>query len=258
MRSFVCAAAAAALAVSGCAAPVMSAPTTAEASASTQVVYGYAWADGEGRLRVVPKSETFEKHEGGFSGYRLSPVAEAKELRLDYGAATYGRVTVACDLKETEGQVALDDKGLGRTACKPSDLATELERGPVALRAEHRDGRATRINEILVPDWPDLKTAQGTIQRVDDSTVLFSSGGKQVKLGYTYATVFFRTTAKCGDGWLTGRPVNANQDGLGTKQCAADDLTEALSKLRHPVLVKVDYTPEVDSLEQVWEVFGDA
>ncbi|SDJ53248.1 hypothetical protein SAMN05421874_102121 [Nonomuraea maritima] len=264
--------AAAAFAVGGCAVPAamstpVSTPTTLSsdtvsatqtAASPSGVVYGWAWSDGQGHLRIVPKAESFVKQSSGFTGYQLKDVPGAEEVRLDYGAATFGRVTVECGLKETEGNVALDAKGLGRTACTPADLTDGLERGPVALRAEYRTGKATRINEILVSDWPDLRTATGTIQRVNDTTVLLSTGGKQVKLGYSFATAFYRTTAGCGDGWLTGRPVNADKDGLGKKQCSADDLTAALAKLHDPVRVKVDYTPGVDSLEQVWEVFGDA
>lgn len=260
--------AAAAFAVGGCAVPAaMSTPTTLSsdtvsatqaATAPSGVVYGWAWSDGQGRLRVVPKAESFVKQPSGFVGYQLKEIPGAEELSLDYGAATFGRVTVECGLKETEGNVALDAKGLGRTMCAPADLTDGLKRGPVALRAEYRAGKATRVNEILVSDWPDLRTATGTIQRVNDTTVLLSTGGKQVKLGYSFATAFFRATAGCGDGWLTGKPVNADKDGLGKKQCSADDLTAALAKVHDPVRVKVEYTPGVDSLEQVWEVFGDA
>ncbi|MFC5830477.1 hypothetical protein [Nonomuraea insulae] len=215
-------------------------------AAPTAFVYGYAWPDGQGHLRVVPRSAA------------LKAVAGAKELRLDYTGAAYGRITVACDLKETEGRANVDAKGLGRTMCKPADLAATLGRGPVPVRVEHRGGKATRVNEILVKDWPDPRLAKGTLKRVNDTTVLFATGGKTVKLGYAYTTTFSRTTARCGDGWLAGRPVNASQNGLGKKDCTWKDLTKALKGVRHPVLVKIDYTPGVDSLNQVWEIFGDA
>ncbi|GAA3234092.1 hypothetical protein [Nonomuraea helvata] len=229
-------------------------PAHAEA---TKVVYGYAWADGTGHLRVVPKSAAFVRKDG-FVGYRLKAVTGAKEVRLGYTRASYGRVTVACDLKETEGQVALDAKGLGRTACKPGDLDDSLDRGPVPLRVEYQGSRAVRINEFLVQGWPAARTARGTLKRVNDSTVLFATGGKQVKLGYTYATSFHRTTARCQDAWLAGKPVNADKNGLGKKSCTAADLTRALKTAKHPVLVKIDYTPGVDGVNEVWEVFGDA
>ncbi|SEG99028.1 hypothetical protein SAMN05444920_112182 [Nonomuraea solani] len=246
MRLLACATAAA-LALSALAVP---------ASAAT-VVYGYAWADGKGKLRIVPKSATFVKSQG-FKGYRLNTLPGAGELRLDYTGAAFGRVTVACDLKETEGQVALDAKGLGRTKCAPTDLTDGLARGPVPLRAEYRGGKAVKVNEILVSGRPGPRSAEGTIKRVNDTTVLFASGGKKIKLGYAYTTAFLRTTARCGDGWLAGRPVNADRNGLGRKQCTWKHLTTALKSTRHPVLVKIEYTPGVDSLDQVWEVFGDA
>ncbi|KAB8191158.1 hypothetical protein FH608_031630 [Nonomuraea phyllanthi] len=233
---------------------VFTVPAFAE---TTEVVYGYAWGDGEGHLRIVPRSAAFV-HEGDVKSYRLKALTGAKELRLGYTGAAFGRVTVACDLKETEGQVALDAKGLGRTGCAPRDLDTELDRGPVPLRIEYAGRDAVRINEFLVTRWPAPQTARGTIKRVDDSTVVFASGGKRVKLGYTYATSFHRTTARCRDGWLAGRPVNAGRDGLGRKSCTPADLTRALKATEHPVLVQLDYTPGVGAVNEVWEVFGDA
>ncbi|TDD02199.1 hypothetical protein E1292_23955 [Nonomuraea deserti] len=250
MRPLACATAAA-LALSGIAAPAEA------AEATTKTVYGYAWSDGQGRLRITPKSASFVKQKG-FLGYRLKAAPRAKELRLDYSRAAYGRITVACDLKETEGRVAVDRKGLGRTRCSPRDLSAELGRGPVPVRVEHRGGKATRVNEFVVADRPDQRSARGTIKRIDDTTVVFASGGKKIKLGYTYATSFYRTTAHCGSGWLTGRPVNADANGLGKKPCTPAHLTKALRTVRHPVLVKIEYTPGADSLDQVWEVFGDA
>ncbi len=231
-------------------------PASAEATAA-KVVYGYAWADGTGHLRIIPKSATFVR-KGEFRSYRLKPVAGAKEVRLDYTGASFRRVTVACDLKETEGQVALDAKGLGRTACEPGDLTDGLARGPVPLRVEYRGTDAVRINEFLVTEWPGTRTARGTLKRVNDTAVLFTTGGKTVKLGYTHAASFYRTTARCRDGWLAGKPVNADKQGLGKKSCTSADLTRALKAAEHPVLVKIDYTPEAGGLNEVWEVFGDA
>ncbi|QYC45009.1 hypothetical protein Nocox_37275 [Nonomuraea coxensis DSM 45129] len=222
-----------------------------------KVVYGYAWPDGKGHLRVVPKSATLVKKKGPL-GYRLTPIAGAKEVRLDYTKAAVGRVTVACGLKETEGQVALDAKGLGRTRCKPADLAASLESGARPLRVEFRGGRAVRVNEILVSNWPNPRTARGTIARVDDRTVLFVTGGKTYKLGYSYLTYFYRTTARCKDGWLAGRPVHADRNGLGTQACDSRDLARALRSVEHPVLAKLRYSPETGGIDEVWEVYGDA
>ncbi|MCK2213180.1 hypothetical protein MF672_005125 [Actinomadura sp. ATCC 31491] len=249
VRAAVCAAAA--LAVGAFAVPAQATAT------ANRVVYGYAWPDGAGHLRIVPKSATFVKRKG-FLGYRLKPVAGAREVRLGYAKAAFGRVTVACDLKETEGRVAVDAKGLGRTACAPADLTAALQRGPAPLRVEYRGGQAVKVNEILVDKWPDPRTGRGTIKRVDDRTVLFASGGKTYKLGYSYLTSFYRTTARCGDGWLAGRPVNAGRDGLGKKSCTPADLTRALKPVKHPVLAQLRWSPETGGIDEVWEVFGDA
>ncbi|MEV5495458.1 hypothetical protein AB0M50_08640 [Nonomuraea fuscirosea] len=246
MRLFTCATVAA-LTLS-----VLAVPAEAASSA-----YGWAWSNGKGHLRIVPKSATRVTRQGNVL-HRLKAVSGAKELRLDYTGAAYGRVTVKCDLKETEGHVALDSKGLGRTRCGAGQLATELGRGPVPVRVEHRGGKAVKVNEILLAEWPGQRSARGTIKRVDDTTVLFATGGKTLKLGYSYVTGFSRTTAGCGDGWLSGRPVNADRNGLGKKPCTWTDLTKALKTVRHPVLVKIEYTPGADSLDQVWEIFGDA
>ncbi|MCF6470793.1 hypothetical protein FAF44_20700 [Nonomuraea sp. MG754425] len=248
MRLLVPSATAAALALGA-----LAAPFGGPADAAT-AVYGFAWADGQGHLRIVPKSATRATRQS----FTLKARAKAKELRLGYAGAAYRRVTTACDLKETEGRVAVDANGLGRTTCEPADLTDTLARGPVPVRAEYRHGEATRINEILVGDWGSPRTARGTIKRVNDTTVLFQSGSTKIKLGYTYTTAFYRTTAGCGDGWLAGRPVNADRNGLGRKQCGWTDLTKALKAARHPVLVKVDLTPGVGALNEVWEVYGDA
>lgn len=241
------------LACATAAALVMGAFAVPAAAATS--AYGYAWADGQGHLRLVPQKATRVK---GTKFHRLASAAGVKELRLGYAKAAYGRVTTACDLKETEGRVALDGNGLGRTRCTPSDLTATLAQGPVPVRVEYRGGTATRINEILLDEWPEPRTATGTIKRVNDTTVLFASGGKTVKLGSTYMTSFLRTTARCGDGWLAGRPVNAGKNGLGKKACTWKDLTKALKTVKHPVLVKIDYTPGSGALNQVWEVYGDA
>src|SRR5262245_53340743 len=128
MRPLIFATTAAALALSG----VFAVP--AQAATAT---YGWAWSDGQGHLRIVPKSATRVRVRGNVL-HRLKDVSGAKELRLDYTRTAYSRVTLACDLKETEGRVALDSRGLGRTRCSSRDLATELGRGALPVRVEHQ------------------------------------------------------------------------------------------------------------------------
>ncbi|MEU7899013.1 hypothetical protein AB0B45_39920 [Nonomuraea sp. NPDC049152] len=224
----------------------------ASAAAAGSVAYGFAWSDGDGALRVTPARATLVK-EHGILRYKLKAVPGAKEARLEYGKAAYRRVTVACDLVETEGHVALDGKGLGRTECKPSDLAFTLRRGPAPVKVEYTGKQAVRVSEFLT-EWGDSKTATGTIERVNDTTVSF----KGIKLGYTHALAFNRVTASCSSGWLSGRPVNADHDGLGKKHCDAAQFTKTLKAQKHPVLVKADYNPLSGELQEVWEVFGDA
>ncbi|GAA2652854.1 hypothetical protein [Nonomuraea recticatena] len=224
----------------------------AGASAAAKVAYGFAWSDGKGVLRVTPAKATLVK-EHGILRYKLKAVAGAKEIRLDYTKSAYSRVTVACDLVETEGRVALDAKGLGRTKCTPADLAFTLQRGPAPFKVEHSGGKAVKVSEFLT-DWGNPRSAFGTIKRVNDTTVSF----KGIKLGYTHAIGFYRVTAKCSSGWLTGKPVNASRDGLGQKPCTAADFTKVLKAQKHPVLVKADYNPLSGELIEVWEVYGDA
>ncbi|NUR83591.1 MAG: hypothetical protein HOY71_05830 [Nonomuraea sp.] len=236
---------AASLALGGLALP-------AEAAAVT-TAYGYAWADGKGALRIVPMRAA-KVRRGGNVLYKLTPISGAKELKLDYTAASYGRVTTACDLKETEGRVAVDRDGLGRTACKPAQLTVELREGAVPLRVDYQGGKAVKAREFLLDGWPEPRTARGTIKRLDDSTVLFSTGGRRIKLGYTYMTAFYRATARCGDRWVSGRPASADKRGLGMNPCQADDLTKALKSAGRAVQVQVSYVPDANSAIEVWEV----
>ncbi len=224
----------------------------ASAAAAGSVAYGFAWADGKGVLRVTPARATLVK-EHGILRHKLKAVTGAKEVRLAYGKAAYRRVTVACDLVETEGHVALDAKGLGRTECAAADLAFTLQRGPAPVKVEYTGKTAVRVSEFLT-DWGGSKTAFGTIKRINDTTVSF----KGIKLGYTHAVGFNRVTASCASGWLSGKPVNADRDGLGKKHCDAAEFTKVLKAQQHPVLVKADYNPLSGELQEVWEVFGDA
>ncbi|HEX4816374.1 MAG TPA: hypothetical protein VFV66_26840 [Nonomuraea sp.] len=240
-----------------CAATAAALGSVAVPAQAATVVYGYAWADGKGHLRIVPKSARPVRREG-FRGYDLKAIPGAEELRLDYTGAAYRRVTVACDLKETEGRVALDARGLGRTVCEPRHLADQLARGATPLRIAYQGGEAVAVEEFLVGTRPNARTAEGTIKRIDDTTVLFATGGKTIKLGYSYVTTFHRVTRGCRDVWLSGRPVNADRNGLGRKACTHADLTKVLKPVKYPVLAKLRYSAEVGGIDEVWEVYGDA
>ncbi|MEU5868974.1 hypothetical protein ABZ815_47955 [Nonomuraea sp. NPDC047529] len=225
----------------------------ATATATAKSVYGYAWADGKGALRIVPMKPA-KVRRGGNVLYKLTPVTGAKELRLDYTRAAYSRVTTACDLKETEGRVALDRDGLGRTACKPAQLTTGFLEGAVPLRVEYEGGKAVKAQEFLLDAWPEPVTARGSITRIDDATLLFSTGGKQIKLGYTYLTSFYRATARCGDRWVSGRASGVDKRGLGKLPCESTDLAKALKGAGRAVQAQVSYTPDANSAVEVWEV----
>ncbi|NUW43523.1 hypothetical protein [Nonomuraea rhodomycinica] len=230
------------------AAPAAAATTTGR----TEAVYGYAWADGAGTLRLTPRAAKYRR-----PLHRFTALAGARPLRLAYTGAAYRRVTVACDLKETEGRVAIDGKGRGTTRCTPDDLADSLRRGPVPVRVEHRDGRAVTVSEVLAQPSPS-RVERGTLRWAGDSAVLFTRAGRTVWLGHTGAVSFSRVTRGCGDKWLAGAPVNAGRNGLGRKSCTAADLVRALKGARHPVAVQIDYVPVTEEVQQVWEVYGDA
>ncbi|GLW10756.1 hypothetical protein Misp01_58840 [Microtetraspora sp. NBRC 13810] len=232
-----------------CAAAVTATPA---AAARTEVLYGYAWADGPGALRITPAKATLSR--AGVRRHTLRVIPGAKERRIRYTGAEFRRITAACGLKETEGVVRLDSKGLGTTRCTSGDLAFVLGLGPAPVRIA-LDGR-TRIQEFLAAP-SGSRTGLGTIRRLNDRAVLFTKGGTTVKLGYTFDLSFSRVTRSCRDGWLANH-VNAGQNGLGRKGCGTADFTKALKGVRYPVLAKVDYTPLSGRLNQVWEVFGDA
>ncbi|WP_327089399.1 hypothetical protein OIE66_01880 [Nonomuraea sp. NBC_01738] len=221
-------------------------------AAATKTLYGYAWADGQGQLRVTPVSATLVKKNGVLM-HSLKAAPGAKEVRLGYGSADFRRLTVACDLKETEGRLALDAKGLGKTRCTPMDLAFTLRLQPNPVKIVYSGKKAVKINEFM-PAKYYTKTAKGTIKRIDDDTIAF----KSLALSYTWQLTFNRVTAKCQDGWLTGRPVNADDDGLGTKGCTFKDFTKAMKPIKYPTLAVVHYNPFSNQLLSVWEVYGDA
>ncbi|MEV4888249.1 hypothetical protein AB0K48_02520 [Nonomuraea sp. NPDC055795] len=218
-------------------------PSTA--ATTTTTVYGYAWADGAGTLRVTPVTATRDGKK-----YKLAAKKGAKELKLAYGSADFRRLTVACGLKETEGRVAQDANGLGKTRCTPKDLAFTLQLGPNPVKIVYSGKKAIRISEFQPAKWY-TQTAKGVIKRVDADTVAYGTR----HLTYTWRLTFNRVTAKCGDGWLTGRPVNADDDGLGTKGCANKDFSKVF---KGGNLAVVHYNPFSNELLSVWEVFGDA
>ncbi|MEV5409768.1 hypothetical protein AB0K60_13135 [Thermopolyspora sp. NPDC052614] len=222
--------------------------TAAATSTAAKVVYGFAWADGPHTLRITPLKPRLVKA-GGVLTYRLSPIKGAKEQRIDYSGADFRRVTSACDLKETEGVVKLDGKGLGRTRCKDSDLAFVLGLGPAPVRISM--GPKVLVQEFLAPTHKQ-RTTLGTVKRVNDGTVEFRTGGKSVKLGYTFLS-FHRVTRRCGDRWLANR-VNVSRAGLGTKTCDQASFTRALKTAGKPVRVKVYYDALRGDLTEAWEV----
>lgn len=216
---------------------------------TSTTVYGYAWLDGQGAMRITPVAATLVTKQN-IPRYALKAIPHAKEVKLDYSGADYRRLTLACDLKETEGRLALDSRGLGKTRCAPSDLDFALTLQPTPVRVVYSGGKATKVNEFL-PAKYYTKTAKGMISRVDGDTIAF----KRLNLSYNWQLTFNRVTAKCQDGWLTGKPVNADDDGLGTKGCTYKDFSRAL---KHPSLAVVHYNPFSNQLLSVWEVFGDA
>ncbi|GAA3442893.1 hypothetical protein [Planomonospora venezuelensis] len=234
-----------------CAAGPAAAP--AAASSGPSVLYGFAWADGTGALRITPAKATPVKRHGVLR-YTLKPLPGAGERRIDYSGAEFRRITAECDLKETEGVVKLDKKGLGRTRCQAADLTAALGHGPVPVRISIL-GEEKRIHEFLANPTASKK-AYGTVKRVNGTTVVFTKGKTSVKLGYTLLD-FRRVTGKCGDSWLADH-VNAARNGLGTKACGTSSFTRALKGAEYPVLARVEYDPVRGQLLQVWEVFGDA
>lgn len=220
---------------------------------ATQTLYGVAWADGAGHLRVTPMTATRVKPPGQPIRYVLKHRPRAKELRLDYGEAAFRRVLVACDLKEAEGRYAMDKRGLGTTRCAPRDLTSALAQGPETVRIEYRGGNAVRVREFLNLDYR-TRTERGQLKRVNDTTLLFNGR----KLGYNGHLVFRRVTAGCRDGWLAGEPVNAGQNGLGRKRCLSTDLNRALKGQEYTWLAQVRYHDIRGTALVVWEIYGDA
>jgi hypothetical protein len=212
------------------------------------VIYGFAWADGTGTLRITPAKATLDRREGP-PRYTFRPIPGAQERQIDYSRVDFRRITSECGLKETEGVVKLDAQGLGTTRCKPSDLDFALSLGPTPVKISLDTTES--IREVLAAPG-DSKTDSGTIQRVNDTTVLFTKGKTSIKLGYT-DLLFSRITGSCGAAWSADH-VNAGKNGLGDKICTGADFTTALKSLQHPVSAKLDYIPLSGQLNEVWEV----
>nr|BFE84480.1 hypothetical protein GCM10020093_070810 [Planobispora longispora] len=191
-------------------------------SAPSEALYGFAWADGPSTLRITPAKATPVKQHG-IVRYKLTPIPGAKERRIGYAGADFRRITAACDLKETEGVVKLDKKGLGKTRCGEDDLSFVLSLGPAPVRIS--TGAVPRVHEFIALPTR-AKTAFGTVKRVNDTTVVFAKGRSRTTLHYTLLD-FRRATKRCGDSWLANH-VNADRDGLGTKACGTRSFTKAV------------------------------
>ncbi|MFF4773893.1 hypothetical protein ACFY05_13640 [Microtetraspora fusca] len=260
-----------AVALTGCAQAAQGATaerTTSSAgavqAASTRTVYGFARPDGAGAMIVSPRKAT---RAGKL--YRLQPIPSAKEARVTYGSSLdYRRVTTACDLKETEGAVAVDAKGLGTTRCTDKDLSFTLGLGlvPAVVTYDTTTGVATQVREFLYPP-DDPTTAFGMaslgrgavtftpykVKRVPTMGYSFTKkAGAPVILPYNGTVVFYRTGRSCADN--SQQPTSADRNGVGTRRCTAADLTRALRALK-TIQVKVDYLKSSRELMEIREVF---
>ncbi|WP_067182709.1 hypothetical protein [Microtetraspora niveoalba] len=239
--------------------------TDAARAAQTRTVYGFARPDGAGAMIVSPRKATRKGKR-----YRLTPIASAKEVRVTFDASVdYRRVTTACDLKETEGAVAVDAKGLGTTRCTDEDLEFTLGLGPVPVMVTYdpSTGAATRAREFLYPP-DDPVAAFGTaslggrgvvtftpykVRRVPTMGYAFGKkAGAPITLPYNGKVVFYRTGRSCKDN--SQQPTSADRNGLGTRPCTAADLTRALRAIK-PMQVKVEYLTASRELMEIREVF---
>ncbi|TKK90427.1 hypothetical protein FDA94_05345 [Herbidospora galbida] len=239
--------------------------TAAPAQASSpKVAYGWAWPDGKGKLRIVPRAATLYTAHYGLKTYRLKPVAGAKEIRLDYSSASFYRITTTCEARDTAGKFAISAMGLGKTKCGPGDLAFVFDLGPTLVRVAYNGTKAVKIHQFwagVATERP--KAAFGTLRYLEDGTpgpsisgiVTFTpEGGRPMRLRYDGLAGFNRITAECGSDWLSDAPGSADDEGLGAHACDARHLTAVLKRLKHPVFVKVKYAPLAGAMGEVWEV----
>lgn len=240
----------------------------AQASAP-KVVYGWAWPEGQGKLRIVPRAAKLVTMHYGIKSYRLKPLAGAKEIQLDYSSATFHRTSVACRTTEHSGKYVVSSKGLGKTTCAPDDLAFVFTLGPTLVRITHDGTKAIQIHQF----WAGVagersRKVFGTLRYLGDGTpgpsisgiVTFTpeGGGKPMKLGYDWMAGFTRITADCNADWLSGEPGIPDREGVGSSSCDARQLTRVLMRLKRPVLVKISYGPMAGLIGQLWEVNRNA
>ncbi len=238
-------------AVAALAASALIATPATAASAKTQTIYGYAWADGSNHLRITPAKAKLVTS-SGIRRYKLTSVAGAKERRIFTDGVRYRRITTACDLKETEGRIRQDKKGLGTTDCDALDLKFVLSLGPQPVKITITPSLTTVAEFLATPTNP--VTAYGSMKSLDSRTVVFYRPGKKaIKLRYT-GLGFNRVTKSCNDGWTANVPNE--EAGIGTKPCNAAAFRKAI-KNTGPVKVKAYYQPVSGHLWEVWEALGD-
>lgn len=242
----------------------------AEPSRPTSTVYGFARADGPGTMIISPRRATRDKNR-----YRVEAIRSAGDVRVTFAPSLdYRRITVACDLKETEGKIAIDAKALGATRCAANDLDFTLSLGPVPVRVTYdpASGAAVQAQEFLYPP-DDPRTAFGTIAPAGKGAVQFTpyavkrvpsmgysftkKSGEPITLPYTGTMIFFRVGRSCGDNSV--QPTSTDRDGIGMRQCSSTDLAGALGALKE-MQVKVDYlaaSGEVMEIHEVYPCQGD-
>ncbi|WP_157518240.1 hypothetical protein [Herbidospora mongoliensis] len=233
-------------------------------AAAPKVAYGWAWPDGKGKLRIVPRAAKLYTAHYGIKTYRLKPVAGVKEIQLDYSSASFYRISTTCDARETAGKYAISSLGLGKTKCAAGDLGFVFTLGPTLVRIAHDGTKAIKIHQF----WAGVagerpKTAFGALRYRGDGTpgpsisgiVTFTpEGGRPMRLRYDGMVGFNRLNADCSADWLSGAPGSADKEGLGSYYCDARQMTAVLKRLKQPVLVKVTYSPLAGNIGVLWEV----
>ncbi|WP_157519968.1 hypothetical protein [Herbidospora daliensis] len=236
-------------------------------AASPKVAYGWAWPDGKGKLRIVPRAAKLYTAYNGIKTYRLKAVAGAKEMRLDYSSASFYRISSTCAARDIGGKFAVSAKGLGTTKCAPRDLAFVFDLGPTPVRVVYNGTKAVGIHQFWAgPATERPITAFGMLRYRGDGTpgpsisgiVTFTpEGGRPMTLRYDEWAGFHRIAAACGSDWLSAPLDAADKDGLGSYACGARHITAVFKRLKQPVYVKLKYTPLAGLMSEVWEVSRD-